>query len=164
MELSKRLNSRKTSNYGFSQLSLDMALSPITTSSANNNVSLSDDIFNVGNQHTFNYTEVSIEILNNAMEELVGANSPLFLREIEILSTTQINFLKAISQGELKLTSIAVMQKYQLGTPRNVQKNKVVLTYNDMLNFENGKYVFLDPVFEIWFKKVFFRTDYLLKI
>lgn len=108
-------------------------------------------------------TNVNKEIINNALEELVAANSPLFLREIEILSTTQVNFLKAVAQGESKLTSTAMMQKYHLGTPRNVSKNKEILTYNDMLNFENGLYEFLDPVFELWFKKLFFKKDFLLK-
>ena len=108
-------------------------------------------------------TNVNKEIINKALEELVAANSPLFLREIEILSTTQVNFLKAVAQGESKLTSTAMMQKYHLGTPRNVSKNKDILTYNDMLNFENGLYEFLDPVFELWFKKLFFKKDFLLK-
>jgi hypothetical protein len=105
-------------------------------------------------------TSVNKEVLNEALEELVSTNMPLFMREIEILSVTQVNFLKAVSQGENKLTSTAVMQKYNLGTPRNVSKNKQILTNSDMLNFENGKYEFLDPVFELWFKKVFFRQEY----
>jgi hypothetical protein len=108
-------------------------------------------------------TSVTEDILNKAIEELVATNMPLFMREIEILSATQVNFLKAVSQGENKLTSTAVMQKYHLGTPRNVSKNKQILTYSDMLNFENGEYEFLDPVFELWFKKMFFRQDYLIK-
>jgi uncharacterized protein len=108
-------------------------------------------------------TSVTQDILNDAIEELVATNMPLFMREIEILSVTQVNFLKAVSQGENKLTSTAVMQKYHLGTPRNVSKNKQILTYSDMLNFENGEYEFLDPVFELWFKKVFFRQDFLIK-
>lgn len=99
--------------------------------------------------------------LNAALEELVGANSPLFQREIEILSVTQLNFLKAVAHNEKKLTSNAIMQKYSLGTPRNVQKNRETLSNNDIILFEKGNYEFLDPVFELWFKKQFCNKDYL---
>ena len=49
------------------------------------------------------------------------------------------------------------MQTYRLGTPRNVTKNRDILINNDLIHETGGKYEFLDPVFEIWFKKEFFK-------
>ncbi|HQP69031.1 MAG TPA: hypothetical protein PLK90_01390 [Clostridiales bacterium] len=53
------------------------------------------------------------------------------------------------------------MQKYRLGTPRNVLKNKAILINNDMISNGDGKYEFLDPVFELWFRKQYFNEDYI---
>ncbi len=114
--------------------------------------------------YTWNITSKKAGIieLNTALTELIQANTPLYQREIEILSTTQINLLKAISKGETHLTSVATMQNYALGTPRNVSKNKTTLINNDLINENNGMYEFLDPAFELWFKKQFFNQSYLI--
>ena len=98
-------------------------------------------------------TETNINDLNVSLQELINANSPLFQRDVESLSKTQLNLLKAIAMRETKLTSVAVMNKYRLGTPRNVSKNKMNLQTNDIINQVNGLYEFLDPVFELWFLK-----------
>jgi len=50
-----------------------------------------------------------------------------------------------------------------VGTPRNILKNKAILIQNDVINEDNGNYEFLDPAFELWFLKQYFRKDYLLK-
>jgi hypothetical protein len=96
-----------------------------------------------------------------ALEEVINANSPLYQREIEILSPTQINLLKAVSKKETKFTSTKVMQTYRLGTPNNVSKNRKTLANNDIINKTKTHYEFLDPAFELWFKKQFFNQDFL---
>lgn len=96
----------------------------------------------------------------SALKELVQANSPLYQKEIESISVTQLNLLKAVSKEETKFTSVAVMQQYLLGTPRNVSKNKEILINNDLIHEINGVYEFLDPAFELWFKKQFFNISY----
>lgn len=99
--------------------------------------------------------------LEAALKELIQANTPLYQKEVEELATTQINLLKAIAKGESKFTSTAVMQNYQLGTPNNVSKNKLALVNNDLIHEINGEFEFLDPAFELWFKKQFFNLSYL---
>jgi len=105
--------------------------------------------------------KTTIENLNSALFELINANSPLYQKEVETLSKTQLNLLKAISQGEIKLTSVSVMNKYKLGTPRNVSKNKLILQNNDIIDLKKSKFEFLDPAFEIWFLKLFFNQKYI---
>ena len=83
-----------------------------------------------------------------------------FQNEVENLSTTQLNLLKAVIKGEYKFSSVAVMTAYKIGTPRNVSKNKTLLINNDIIQEIEGRYEFLDPAFEIWFNKQFFNTQY----
>ncbi len=97
-----------------------------------------------------------------ALNELIYANTPFYQKEIEDLSITQLNLLKAIVKGEKQFTSTAVMQKYRLGTPRNVSKNKQSFLNNDLINEEKGKYEFLDPAFQNWFLKQYFNNDYTI--
>ncbi len=104
-----------------------------------------------------------IEEINNALQELIHANSPLYQREIETLSTTQVNLLKAISSQEPKLSSKETIQKFHLGTSASVTKNKGILINADVITAENGTLEFLDPAFELWFQKLFFRKSFELK-
>jgi uncharacterized protein len=94
----------------------------------------------------------------NANEQVINTNSPLYIRDCENLSSTQINLLMAVASGEKKFTSTSVMQKYFLGTPRNVSKNKSILISNDFIDEFNGDMFFVDPVFYQWFKKEYLNT------
>jgi len=104
--------------------------------------------------------EVTDEIILSALKELIYANMPLYQKDVENLSGTQLNLLKAIVAGESQLTSNAVMQKYRIGTPRNVLKNKDLLIKNDMIDQRQNTYQMLDPAFELWFKNQFFGFDF----
>ncbi len=115
--------------------------------------------------YTWNLTEKKggVAEIDKALEELINANTPLYQNETENLSSTQLNLLKAVTMGELQFTSAAVMHKHQLGTPRNVSKNKLLLINKDMIHEINNAYEFVDPAFELWFKKQFFNQPFTLK-
>lgn len=98
-----------------------------------------------------------------AFSELIHANSPLYLREVEGLSVTQLNLLKAIAKNEAKLSSVKTIQTYRLGTSANVIKNKSVLLKADIIDEAKGKASFLDPAFEFWFKKQYFGEQCVFK-
>lgn len=110
--------------------------------------------------YVWNLTTKSVtkKDIYTATRELINANMPLYQREIEILSITQVNLLRAVSSGETRLTSARVMTEYRLGTPRNVSKNKAVLLNNDIINESNGRFSFLDPAFEIWFRYIYLNS------
>ena len=97
------------------------------------------------------------DVVSSSLEELLQHNEALYQMEIESISGTQINLLKAISESETQFTSAQVMQNYRLGTPRNVTKNKEALQKADFIDFQNGKAGFLDPAFELWFRKNFLK-------
>ena len=111
--------------------------------------------------YTWNRTTKSAtrsDILTS-LDELLNANLPLYQKETEILSTTQLSLLKAIACGEKHLTSTETMNKYHLGTPRNVSKNREILINKDIIGESEGKLIFLDPAFEIWFRRVFLNAS-----
>jgi uncharacterized protein len=93
--------------------------------------------------------------LERALELVMDANTPLYQLTCETLSTTAINLLKAVAHGETRLTSASVMHDYRLGTSRNVQKTRISLEGRDLLDRTPQGYAFLDPGFELWFKREF---------
>lgn len=112
--------------------------------------------------YTWNLTSQNATILelNQALIELVQANYPLYQNEIEQLSITQVNLLRAICLNETKFTSAEVMKKYNLGTPRNVSKNKTTLIQKDLIHEIESGFEFLDPAFELWFREQFLNQPY----
>lgn len=98
--------------------------------------------------------------IEKALDELIHANTPLYQKETESLSATQLKLLKAVAKSEMQFTSNRVMQDYQLGTPHNVLKNKTLLINNDLIHEVDGRFEFVDPAFELWFKKQFFGQFY----
>lgn len=106
--------------------------------------------------------KAGIAEINAALIELINANSPLYQKEVESISATQLNLLKAVAHGETQFTSNAVMQRHALGTPRNVSKNKTILINNDTIHEINSVFEFVDPAFELWFNKQFFNNPYTI--
>lgn len=99
--------------------------------------------------------KVTKNILTAAIEELLATNSPFYLLEVDNLSKTQLNLLRAISKNEEQLTGKSTMDYYSLGTPNNVTKNRRTLEERDLIYLEDGYYRFLDSVFELWFRREF---------
>ncbi|MCX6259937.1 MAG: ATP-binding protein, partial [Bacteroidia bacterium] len=112
--------------------------------------------------YTWNMTRKSATKTDiiTALNELINANMPFYQKETEIMSPTQLNLMKAVAGREKQLTSARVMKDYRLGTPRNVSKNKTLLINNDIIGESEKGYYFLDPAFELWFRKSFLNQLY----
>ena len=112
--------------------------------------------------YTWNLTQkkATLAVINTALNELINTNSPLYQKETESISHTQLNLLKAVIKGETQFTSTTVMQKHALGTPRNVSKNKSILINSDIIHEVNSIFEFVDPAFELWFRKQYFNQNY----
>jgi hypothetical protein len=91
------------------------------------------------------------------LERLLEVNQILYQRKIEDLSITQINLLEAITKQETQFTSVKTMANYRLGTPNNVLKNLKKLQYHDIIEKTKNKAIFLDPAFELWFRKYYLK-------
>ena len=99
--------------------------------------------------------KVTEDILEESVNELIDQNTILYQQIVNELSNTQINFLIALSKGEIVFNSAEVIHKYALGTSGNVTKIKKVLINKEIIDISNGSISFLDPVFRLWFLKIF---------
>lgn len=102
-----------------------------------------------------------VKEINTALNELIYANTPLYQKEVESLSVSQLNLMKAIAMGEEQLSASKTILKYKLGTSANVTKNKTILLNHDLIHGSGGKYEFLDPAFHLWFCKQYFGKEFL---
>ena len=99
------------------------------------------------------------EIVYNAHSSLVEQLSLLFVSLTENLTTQQLNYLKAIASGEKSAYSFEVMQKYHLSSPTSVTRARDALLKNDILDRQNGKISFQDPIYEFWLKTIYFELN-----
>lgn len=96
---------------------------------------------------------VTKETVLAAAESLLEQNGMLYTRDTENLTNAQFNFMKALAEGvHSGLSSKEVLQKYQLGTSANALKIKRGLIQKELIDDSNGIH-FLDPAYELWFKK-----------
>jgi len=99
------------------------------------------------------------EVISQAVESLILQLSLLFQNIMETLSLTQINFLHALLKEEPHLSSMAAIQKYQLGTSANVSQVKQALTGKEIIDSVSGKIVILDPIFKLWLGRYYFDRE-----
>jgi hypothetical protein len=102
--------------------------------------------------------EVTGSIINEALESLVLQLSLLFQNLAESLSSTQLNFLKAIIDKVKMFSSKDTIQKYQLGTSANVIRIKKALIGKEIIDDQGGVIEILDPIFTIWLKEYYFTN------
>jgi len=92
----------------------------------------------------------------DAFQDIVDQNTPLFEKQTESLTTYQMNFLRAIVNGVHKeFTTQEVLQKYQLGSSANVSTVKRALIKKELIETEKQQVIIPDPVMRIWLKREF---------
>ena len=65
--------------------------------------------------------EATEEGFQEAVTDLLAQNTPLFEKQTEDLTTYQMNFVRAITEGvHTEFTTQEILRKYQLGTSANV--------------------------------------------
>ena len=94
---------------------------------------------------------VSKAAIDEAMDDLIGQNSALFLQQTEGLSSYQMNFLKALAVGETgDFTSAAMLKKYNLGSKSNISRLQETLIKKELIEKVGRTMVIADPVFRLW--------------
>jgi len=99
--------------------------------------------------------EANTNILHQAIEEVIDTNLPLYQSECDALTASQLNLLFAVANNEQSLTSVETLNKYKMGTPQNISKNKKMLQNRDIIEKTENGFTFLDPVFKRWFMKMY---------
>ena len=101
-------------------------------------------------------SKVSDTILETTLNDLILQNGILYEREIENLSNTQINFIRALADGvQEALSSAEILKSYNLGTSGNVVKIKRSLEKKEIISNVHSIPEFIDPAFELWFKRIY---------
>lgn len=98
-------------------------------------------------------TKADEEMITSGLSDMMNQNSMFYEREVEMMSRTQINFLKALADGHQKFSSKDVLHDYDIGTSANVVKIKKALEDKEIIDTFGESVTFLDPAFEMWFIK-----------
>jgi hypothetical protein len=89
-----------------------------------------------------------------AYKDILDQNTPLFEKQTENLSSYQINFLRAVSNGVHKeFSTQEVIQKYKLGASANVATVKRALIKKELIETEKREVAISDPLLKVWLQR-----------
>ena len=94
------------------------------------------------------------QAFEEACQDIIDQNTPLFEKQTESLTTYQMNFLRALIDGVHKeFTTQEVLQKYKLGSSANVNIIKRALIKKELIETEKRQIIIPDPVMAVWLKR-----------
>lgn len=92
------------------------------------------------------------DILSAALDDLLSQNAMLYLRDTEMMSETQLYFMKALASGITRgFSSQENLLKFKLGSSANVSKIRKTLVKKELIEIHGQEIEFLDPAYELWF-------------
>ena len=98
--------------------------------------------------------------LQEALDMLISLHEPRFKELVADLTGFQVSLLKATLDGCKRFSSGEVIEKYRLHSSANVRRLKDALCKKEIITFdENDKAEILDPLFEFWARRDYFRTE-----
>lgn len=98
--------------------------------------------------------DVDEEDVEQAKADLLEQNSPLYMREVELLKSYQMNFVRALCDGVTEgFSRKETSERYNLGSSGTIYKVKKALEEKEIIDISNGEITLLDPVFKMWFKR-----------
>jgi len=103
-------------------------------------------------------TSCSESIIDESLKCIKNQLSLLFVGQIDTMSSTQINFLKAVLDGETAFTSQENLSKYRLGSSANIKNIKTALISREIIDISDKKVEILDPIFKLWLKTDYFNS------
>ncbi|MCI0550939.1 MAG: ATP-binding protein, partial [Anaerolineae bacterium] len=108
-------------------------------------------------QKVWIYTDRTVDeaTFERGLNELLVDVGVAFLRDVESLTATQLNFLKAFTDGVREFTSSVTLRDYHLGASSNIARIRTALEQKEILDFFGKEPEFVDPLFELWFKRNF---------
>ena len=98
--------------------------------------------------------EVTDEVVQAGVTDLLIQCTPLFMEQISGLTTYQLNMLRAIVDGQhTQWTSQEVLTKYGLGSKSNVVKMQKMMIERDFIVATEQGLFLSDPVMGLWLKR-----------
>lgn len=106
---------------------------------------------------TFRATKEDVEY---GIDHMLDACEPLFIQQTESLSSYQMNFLQALTDGVTTgFTRSEILNNYQLGTAANISRLKKALMEKDLIALTAPKKLQIsDPILALWLKRRVWRT------
>ena len=96
---------------------------------------------------------VTDDTVKMGINDLLVQCSPLFMEQTASLTGYQMNFLRAILDGQHnQFTSKLVLSKYQLGTKSNISRIQEALLEKDFIISTPDGIFLSDPVLELWMR------------
>lgn len=96
-----------------------------------------------------------------AYQDIIDQNTPLFEKQTENLTTYQMNFLRAVIDGvHSEFTTQGILKKYQLGSSANVSIVKRALIKRELIEVEKRQVIIPDPVMIEWLKREFYGKKF----
>lgn len=95
--------------------------------------------------------------VSKAIGNLLRQHDFLFQREVDTLTTTQLNFLAAMTAGVTQFSSKKTVEKFRLGTSGNVKRIKEALENKEIIDILGPQPTFQDPLFRRWLETVYLR-------
>lgn len=93
---------------------------------------------------------------DDAYQDIIDQNSPLFERQTENLTTYQLNFLRAVLSGISKeFTKQENIKNFQLGSSANISTIKQALIKKELIEVEKQKVIIPDPILKEWMRREF---------
>jgi hypothetical protein len=96
--------------------------------------------------------------VEKALSDLIHHFDLHFYNAVKSLTSKQINFLKALVQGNQKLYSKSLRDEYHLGTTSNIVRIKQSLERKEILVTRSKESVFVDPIFREWLRRRYFSA------
>lgn len=97
-------------------------------------------------------------VLQEALDAMLAQNRPRFEAIVNDLTNYQINLLRAVTEGQVRFSSAETIRSYGLSSSANVKRLKDALSKKEILTFDEfDEASVIDPLFEFWVKKYFFR-------
>lgn len=103
---------------------------------------------------------VNEPVLMEALGMLIASYEDRFESIMYDLTNHQVSLLRAIVDGYTRLSSAEVIAKYSLNSSANVKRVREALMKKEVITMdENDEPVIIDPLFEFWVRKYFFRIS-----
>jgi hypothetical protein len=97
--------------------------------------------------------------IKEALDSLLLQLSLLFQNLTDSLASTQVNYMMALLEGSENLSSAEMLRRYNLGTSANVLKIRNALINREIIDSNDKKLNFLDPMYKLWLKRYFFKIE-----
>jgi len=100
---------------------------------------------------------VSDEHIDEAMDSLVLQMSLLFQSMTENLTTSQVNFIRMLIEGETRYSSMENIERYGMGSSANVARIKKSLIGKEIIDEQSQELIILDPIYSCWLRRYYFN-------